>query len=167
MIRGYSSSLIMMGIIVLVMVISIITGCIDYQSSESTRGVIEEEVAVEIERLSSPKAEVRARAAASLANIGDRATPAIPALIGILDDDTQVYRSVSPVFPVGVSTSPGAEAAKALIKIGEPAIEPLIFALGDSNSNVRLAAAKILQDMTGQDFGENRAKWQEWWQQNR
>ncbi|MFC1956655.1 HEAT repeat domain-containing protein, partial [Chloroflexota bacterium] len=84
-----------------------------------------------------------------------------------LDDDARVYRSVSPAFPVGVSTSPSAEAAKALVEIGEPAVEPLIVALGDVDSRVRLAAADVLADITGQDLGVNKGKWEDWWQQNR
>jgi HEAT repeat protein len=148
----------------MVIVITIsFTGC---QSSPGTGNAIDEDVAQEIDRLSSTEAEVRARAAASLANMGVRATPAVPALIGILDDGTKVYRSVSPAFPVGVSTSPGAEAAKALVEIGEPAVEHLIVALGDGDSRIRVAAAEVLTNITGQAFGEDRDKWEEWWLEN-
>jgi HEAT repeat protein len=142
----------------LIVLVFIITGCIGCQSSLETGSAIDEDVTQEIERISSTEAEVRARAAASLANMGVRATPAVPFLIGILDDSTKVYRGVSPAFPVGVSTSPGAEAAKALVEIGEPAVEHLIVALDDSNSRIRIAAAKVLRDITGQDFGEDGEK---------
>uniref|UniRef100_A0A7C2K2T5 HEAT repeat domain-containing protein n=1 Tax=candidate division WOR-3 bacterium TaxID=2052148 RepID=A0A7C2K2T5_UNCW3 len=47
------------------------------------------------------------------------------------------------------------------------AVEPLISALKDVNSSVRRAAAKALEEITGQNFGEDQAKWQEWWEKNK
>lgn len=58
-------------------------------------------------------------------------------------------------------------AAKALVKIGTPAVEPLIEALKDKDSYVRGNAAWGLRAITGQDFGGDPAKWQEWWEKNK
>ncbi len=54
-------------------------------------------------------------------------------------------------------------AAWALGKIKDPrAVEPLISALQDPI--VRFWAAQSLKEITGEDFGENKEKWQAWWE---
>ena len=45
--------------------------------------------------------------------------------------------------------------------------ELLIQALSDSNAEVRRTSRVGLVDLTDQDFGEDRAKWIEWWRQNK
>jgi HEAT repeat protein len=42
------------------------------------------------------------------------------------------------------------------------AISPLIQALNDESEDVRYQAAKALATITGQDFGNDSAKWREW-----
>lgn len=42
------------------------------------------------------------------------------------------------------------------------AIAPLIEVLGDKNAGIRSTAASELMRITGQSFGEDRAKWEEW-----
>lgn len=44
---------------------------------------------------------------------------------------------------------------------GSRAIPPLITALKDENEDIRVDAELVLKDMTGQDFGQGPAKWQE------
>ncbi len=71
-------------------------------------------------------------------------------------------------------------AARALGKLKDPrAVEPLISALKDhwwaplipflkdEDSWVRSTAAKALAKITGKNFGEDQAKWQSWWQENK
>jgi len=93
---------------------------------------------------------VRYNAALALGKIGK---PAVEPLIAALKDkDSRVRYS----------------AAWALGKIGDKrAVEPLIAALKDKDSTVRRDAAWALTKITGKDFGEDQAKWQEWWEQNK
>jgi hypothetical protein len=50
-----------------------------------------------------------------------------------------------------------------LIKIGESAVEPLIKSLGDKDCLVRIRTSRSLREITGQNFQENQATWQNWW----
>lgn len=60
------------------------------------------------------------------------------------------------------------DAAKALGNIKDPrAVEPLIEVLEDNDSDVQKYAAKALKNITGKDFGKDRKKWQNWWQENK
>lgn len=53
--------------------------------------------------------------------------------------------------------------ASALARSKDPAsIDALIGALKDPEKDVRETAARSLQKISGQDFGEDAAKWQEW-----
>jgi len=47
------------------------------------------------------------------------------------------------------------------------AIEPLINALEDKDWSVTWDAAEALHEITGQDFGKEPKKWQEWWEKNK
>ena len=59
-------------------------------------------------------------------------------------------------------------AALVLGEIKDPsAVEPLIAALKDADSSVRGGAVAALKEITGQDFGEDSVKWQEWWEENK
>jgi|GEM_PF-1063269 len=80
-----------------------------------------------IENLNTGNSSTRAVAAAALGDMND--TRAIDLLIRALEDEE---------FDVEY------EAAKALEKMGKPAVAPLIRALKDNNSNVRWEAADIL-----------------------
>ena len=97
-----------------------------------------------------------------------------------------------------ISRFPSEDAAEALGKIGNPAVEPLIAALSDDRLSVRKnsikalgiikdtraveplinaindkeeliqrSAMKTLGEITGKDLGEDRAKWQGWWKENK
>ncbi len=59
-------------------------------------------------------------------------------------------------------------AASALGVIGDArAVEPLIAALENEEVKVRFRAARGLQDITRQDFGQEHKKWQQWWEENK
>jgi len=96
----------------------------------------------QIERLSSFDPVERTHAAQALGSMGEDAIPAIPFLIGALEDSARfAVRS-----PEGEATpSSVAEAAmRALVDIGASAVDPLISALGDSNPGVRLMVTEAL-----------------------
>jgi hypothetical protein len=40
----------------------------------------------------------------------------------------------------------------------------LIATLKDRHFSVRIGAAKALWEITGENFGENHAKWRKWWE---
>jgi HEAT repeat protein len=57
---------------------------------------------------------------------------------------------------------------KALGEMSDPcAIEPLITVLKDQNSVNRYWAREALEKITGENFGDDPEKWQQWWGQNR
>jgi WD40 repeat protein len=94
--------------------------------------------------------DVRYAATQALKKIGDAA---VKPLIACLKDKDPYVREV---------------AIAILRDMKEPkAIEPLITALKDEDWNVRNTTAKALKNITGQDFGKDQAKWQEWWEQNK
>ena len=47
------------------------------------------------------------------------------------------------------------------------AVKPLIVVLENENERVRRKAAEALKKITGQGFGEDSEKWQEWWEENK
>ena len=91
---------------------------------------------------------VRARAACDLRDRGDNAAAAIDALIALLPDASPLERSVcrqnwwrwDPDNP----TTPGEQAASALVAIGSRAFEPLVKALGHNAWFARRNAAWAL-----------------------
>ena len=116
-------------------------------------GKIGDERAVEPlkQALKDKSKDVQIWAAFGLYKLGD--TQKIEFLITALKDEDSNVRE---------------NAAEALGKIKDPrAIEPLIGALKDEKSIVKGAAAKALLEITGEDFGEDQTKWQEWWKKNK
>ncbi|MBI5902571.1 MAG: HEAT repeat domain-containing protein [Deltaproteobacteria bacterium] len=108
----------------------------------------------------SKDAVAKGYAAIRLGGMGERAKGAIGALIETLRDNTHLQW-----MPNGGSTSPRDEAARALGRIGKPAVEPLIdfiAALKDTDYGVRRGAAKALGTITGKNFGEDQQKWRDW-----
>lgn len=95
-----------------------------------------------IKSLFSPEPDIRAASAFELGEMGDRAVPAIPFLVGLLDDtvEGQLPDHSEP-------TSPALEARKALVKIGQPAVVALIGALKHDKWIIRSEAAEILGDL--------------------
>ena len=94
-------------------------------------------------------------AASALGKIGPEAKEAVPALIQALGDESMFVRR---------------DAAWALGQIGpEPkeAVPALIKTLEDEVPFVRDGAAWALKAITGQDFGEDPDRWQQWWEQQK
>jgi HEAT repeat protein len=61
-----------------------------------------------------------------------------------------------------------AAATEYLTKVKDPvAIEPLIAALKDKNEPFTQLVSQTLTEITGQDFGEDQAKWKQWWDENK
>jgi len=59
-------------------------------------------------------------------------------------------------------------AAIALRKMKDPrVVKPLIESLDDPDEDVRKEAQKTLKKLTRQNFGAERMKWQEWWENNK
>jgi HEAT repeat protein len=86
--------------------------------------------------------DVRAAAAWALGAIGD--PQAVPALIQALGDWGELIKALGVSLEGEWSENARLAAAEALVKIGTPAVSPLIQALGDRSENVRLAAAEAL-----------------------
>lgn len=138
-----------------------------------------------IKALGDEDFRVRERVAGALGHIGPEAKEAVPALIEALgDEDSRVRwrasRALGDIGPEAKEAIPGLiktlgdedssareEAAGALGKIGpeaKEAVPALIKALGDGDEDVRRAAALTLKAITGQDFGEDASRWQQWWE---
>lgn len=98
--------------------------------------------------LTDVDATVRTRAACDLREIGDRADGAIPRLVALLGDGTRVNPSVCGRERWhGRSedlTTPGEQAARALVSIGSPAFEPVLATLGGGSWIARRNAAWAL-----------------------
>ena len=109
---------------------------------------IPKKLAEQIEKLYSTNLEERANAAKVLGNMGKQANIAIPFLIEMLSDPSWVeYYEVAiepPHKKFCEIVSPAREASKALVKIGESAVEPLLAILNDKNSDVRFEAVCAL-----------------------
>lgn len=121
-------------------------------------------------------------AARALGNIGEQA---IEPLIDVLKDDKWVVRT-SAIYELGLikdirAVEPLIAALKdkdwvvrtsvlqalSLIK-DTRAVEPMIAALNnDEEWSVRNSAAWALKMTTGKNFGQDPAKWQKWWKQNK
>lgn len=101
--------------------------------------------------LKDNSAGIRAAAAKKLSELKD-STAVIP-LVGVLKDENSDVRWW---------------AVYALEKLNDPrAVEDLIVALKDTNSVVREWAEMALKKITGQNFGEDPTKWQQWWEKNK
>jgi vesicle coat complex subunit len=138
-----------------------------------------------ISALKDENVSVREAAAASLEEINpkwretEEAKRKVPEFISALKDENSVVRMVA-VWALGELKDPRAVeplisalkdenrdvrrvAAGALGELKDPrAVEPLISALKDENGSVRRAAAASLLEITGEDFGEDEAKWRDW-----
>jgi HEAT repeat protein len=102
-----------------------------------------------IEMLRSPDATVRVGVACAKEVFNESATAAIPALIGLLNDDEPVPPEVcrddrrkwwGDEQPI----TGGQEAARALVRIGIASFEPLVKALGSSGATARRNATWAL-----------------------
>ena len=112
------------------------------------------DVSKHVAGLRSTDTTQRAAAACSLRKMGARAAAAVPELVAMLGDEATLDQFIcqqagrsNPAHARPKTTSPGREAAKALSVIGEPAVRPLIGALGDADLNVRRNAVWALGEM--------------------
>lgn len=143
---------------ILYFIISIGIGRLSYAQpkipKENIPSGISPKVRKQIERLYSPDPIQRIYGAACLGKMGKQAVPAIPYLIDLFDDNTPTIskplQSLMREYSGFFHNTPGVEAARALVKIGKPAVEPLIAALNNKDSSVRnkavLALGKIKDD---------------------
>jgi hypothetical protein len=117
-----------------------------------------------IDRLFAADKIEKGRGFRSLQAMGPKAAPAVSHLIGLLGDNSPVGLPNPPPFWEAIGwVRMGDAALMTLVKIGEPAVEPLIKALGNSDHLVRTRASRSLERITGQNFKENQAAWQNWW----
>jgi HEAT repeat protein len=93
------------------------------------------EVREQVERLYSEDGEERVRAAGRLGSMGEKAIPAVPFLMDLLDDPLELF---------GKAVTPFMAATSALIRIGEPPIEVLTEALKHENTYVQTSAIRFL-----------------------
>jgi hypothetical protein len=117
----------------------------------------------EISRLGSMNWSLKTDAAYKLGLMGPKAAPAIPSLILTLCDDEE--KLVGGIRGHGY-TSPAHLSAIALVKIGNPSVEPLIKAMTEREC-VRKYGGKVLANITGAHFGEDPLAWQQWWNQKK
>jgi len=117
-----------------------------------------------IERLSAADKIEKGRGFRALQAMGPKAAPAVPHLIGLLGNNSTVGLPNPPPFWEAIGwVRMGDASLMTLVKIGEPAVESLIKALGNSDPLVRTRASRALERITGQNFKENQAAWQNWW----
>ncbi len=111
------------------------------REKESTPVPVPAEVQELIDKLNSENPEERAGAAYELGQMGEKAAPAVPFLIEMLEGNARFDFAGA-----GRITTPGVEAACALVKIGKPAVEPLIEALRHEDRRIRISAAAVLAE---------------------
>jgi HEAT repeat protein len=155
-------------IVMVILILGLVAGTAPGQSQEpqprAASSRIDPAVQKEIDRLSAADKIEKGRGFRALQAMGPMAAPAVPNLIGLLGDNSAVGLPNPPDFWEAIGWARTGEAAlMTLVKIGEPAVEPLIKALGDSDRLVRTRAARALHRITGQNFQENQAAWQDWW----
>ncbi|MFA6056254.1 MAG: HEAT repeat domain-containing protein [Thermodesulfovibrionales bacterium] len=113
--------------------------------SENLPKNIQPEVRQLIEKLYSEDPGERGKALIKLGEIGQKAVPAIPFIIGMLSDTKSFsVQSQTSLVETAVLSK---EAIKVLTIIGQPAVGPLIKALRDRNSIVRKNAAEALGEI--------------------
>jgi HEAT repeat protein len=98
--------------------------------------------------LTDPEAKVRAAAAQSLLNL---AAP---------DSAEEVVRAVEREQDRWVRIYLGGLVQRLKLK---KAIEPIIAWFGDSDADVKKVAEGVLQQLSGESFGQDRDKWEAWW----
>jgi HEAT repeat protein len=101
-----------------------------------------------IEKLRSPFAFQRMRAALVLSHAGSDVTPAIPWLVRLLSDtssfDPKLEKDSVITRYLQAPASINRIAAKTLIRIGKPTIKPLVNALDNENESIRLQVIDII-----------------------
>lgn len=141
-----------LSIIVFLFFLLLITGSIAFSQPKIAKdeipAYVPEDVKVLIQKLYSPNAVERAKAAVELG--GEKL--AIPSLVTMLGDGTKLVWSAYGPRAGGTSTSPGFEAAKSLRKMGDAPVPNLIEAMKDKDAVARQNAAIALL-WIGEDYG--------------
>ncbi len=96
----------------------------------------------QIQELFSEDNVKRVRALRKISEMGENAIPVIPTIIDLLDENTFVLLENDD--KLNETTSIEKEAKLALVKIGKPAVNPLIKALKDEDVLIRRNAAEVL-----------------------
>jgi hypothetical protein len=110
-----------------------------------------EEVAALVDALANGDEAARRAAAEQLAAMGPQAVAALPALMQALSDQSQDVRML---------------AARALAQLGPQASQAIPYLIQTlSRDETQAAAAAALSAITGEDFGPDAARWQQWWQE--
>ncbi len=107
---------------------------------------INKKITDDLRDLESTDAKTRAWAAYNIGKASGVNYKAVPYLVAILSDteETTLDRYVGNNFVNSFATTPADEAVKALVKIGKPALDPLIKALDSKNLVVQQKAIKAL-----------------------
>jgi len=111
------------------------------------------ELAALVDALLHGNESARVAAAQQIAGMGPQAAAALPALAQALSDQSGEVRAL---------------AAQALAQVGPQAVQAipyLIQALSNADAQVQAAALDALKAITGQDFGSDVGRWQQWWQE--
>lgn len=110
-----------------VLVVAIAAG-----SAAGVEAIQRRDVSVLTRDLGAPDPETRTRAACGLRELGAAAADAIPALVNVLGDGSPVDSTLCALRwwgGMGNLTSPGEQAASALVSIGSRAFEPVLGTL--------------------------------------
>ncbi len=107
------------------------------------------EMRTSIEDLYSSSPARRAMAARKIGEMGERAAPAIPFLVGILGESHRL-RNLN-----GATTSPGQSAAYALADMGKPCLEALLSAVTAAKPATRGHATEALWTVATQDANKD------------
>jgi hypothetical protein len=101
-----------------------------------------------ITQLAAPDPELRTKAACGLRELGDDAAPALDALVALLSDGAPVEQSACERrwsrWSTDGRTSPGEQAAAALVALGQRTVPPLVQSLKSSSWIARRNAAWAL-----------------------
>ena len=109
-------------------------------------------VTLQIENLKDPSWQTRWAAVSALGDAGD--PRAVEPVAAIMNKDENSYVRATAALVLGDLKD-------------KRGVDPLIEALSDESGGVRKNAAFALKRITGQNFGIDPAKWQEWWEKNR
>jgi HEAT repeat protein len=140
----------------LVLAIVLLTGAMDVHAQSKvqerkTPANIPIALSKEIHRLASDIPAERVLAAINIGNMREKAAPAVPSLLRLLDDQEPVTmkRTMpgSPSVTVESTTTPHKEAKAALVKIGKAAIPLLVSTIPSLDHSGRSALAGALKEL--------------------
>jgi len=118
-----------------------------------------------IDGIFSVNATKRAEAAFKLGNLGEKASQATPFLLRMLDDNLPVWCRYN---GQGTWTTPGKEAAKALVEIGKPSLQYILPLLENDhpyismNEYMERNLVYALTRISGLKYGNDFGKWINW-----